>query len=232
MNGPRRTGKVIAPQLVIGLLLLVAGIALLLDNFGIVESHSILRFWPTGLILIGLVSIVQAQRTPGRVAGLFWTFIGVWLLLGNLGVLRLRILDLWPVPVILVGAYMIWQALSGPERPSGADDTTFSAMAVLGGVGRKINSRNFRGGDATALLGGVKVDLQDAQIGGEEAVVDVFAFWGGIEMSVPEGWAVVNQVFALLGGADDRTRPSPAPSPKRLVIRGFCLMGGVEIKSA
>lgn len=232
MNGPQRAGNVAAPQLIIGLLLLVAGVALLLDNFGLVRAYAILRFWPCGLMLIGLVSVAQAQRTAGRVAGLFWIFIGTWLLLGNLGIFRLEIWDLWPIPVVLAGAYMIWQAIHGPDRPTGAQDSTFSALAVMAGVGRKINSAEFKGGDATALLGGVKIDLHDARIGGDEAVIDVFAFWGGIEMVVPEGWAVVNRVVALLGGADDRTRPSADPKPKRLVIRGLCLMGGVEIKSA
>ncbi len=232
MNGSRHTGNVIAPQLIIGLLLLVAGVALLLDNFGLVHAYRILRFWPCGLILIGLAGLAQAQRTAGRVAALFWTFIGTWLLLGNLHIIRLALWDLWPVPVVMAGAYMIWQAIHGPDRPPGNRDSTFSALAVMGGVGRKINSPEFKGGDATALLGGLKIDLHDARIGGDEAVIDVFAFWGGIEMMVPDGWAVINRVVAVLGGADDRTRPSADPAPKRLVIRGVCLMGGVEIKNA
>jgi predicted membrane protein len=232
MNGSRRPGNLVAPQLIIGLLLLVAGVALLLENFGVMEAHVILRLWPCGVVLIGLGILAQAPSTASRIAGLFWIFIGTWLLLGNLGILRLRIFDLWPVPVVMAGAYMIWQAINGPSRPSGAQESTFSALAVMGGVGRKINSPEFKGGDATALLGGLKIDLHDAQIGGEEAVIDVFAFWGGIEMVIPEGWAVINRVVAVLGGADDRTRPSADPNPKRLVVRGVCLMGGVEIKSA
>ena len=105
-------------------------------------------------------------------------------------------------------------------------------IPVVYGVGRKINAQNFRGGEATALLGGVKIDLHDAAITAEEAVIDVFAFWGGIEIAVPDGWAVVNRVVAVLGGAEDRTRPPVSPTAKRLVIRGICIMGGVEIKSA
>ncbi len=232
MTGSPRARNVVAPQLIVGLLLLAGGVALLLDNFGVMHAHVILRLWPAGLILIGLASLVQAERAAGRVAGLFWIFIGTWLLLVNLGVLRLRVWDLWPVPVVMAGAYMIWQAIHGSDRPRGAQESTFSALAVMAGVGRKINSPEFKGGDATALLGGIKIDLHDAQIGGDEAVIDVFAFWGGIEISVPDGWSVINRVVAVLGGADDRTRPATDPASKRLVIRGVCLMGGVEIKSA
>jgi len=233
MNRVPRTSNVLAPQLIIGFLLLVAGIVLLLDNFGLMHAHAVLRYWPAGLILIGLGVVAQAQRAAGRVSGLFWILIGVWLLLGNIGVLRLEIWDLWPIPIVIVGGYLIWQAVHGPDKPSDRErESHFSALAVMGGVGRKINSRAFTGGEATALLGGVKIDLRDAVIAADEAVIDVFAFWGGIELAVPEGWAVVNRVVAVLGGAEDRTRPPTTPVAKRLVIRGICVMGGVELKTA
>jgi predicted membrane protein len=233
MNGTPRRPHVVAPQLIIGFLLLVAGVILLLGNFGVLHAHAVLRYWPTGLILIGLAVMAQAQRAAGRVSGLVWIFIGVWLLLGNLGMVRLDLFDLWPIPIVLIGGYLVWQAIHGPDKPADRErESHFSALAVMGGVGRKINSQEFTGGEATALLGGVKIDLHDAGMAGEEAVIDIFAFWGGIEISVPQGWSVVNQVVAFLGGADDRTRPSTAPSPKRLVIRGICVMGGVDIKSA
>ncbi|HSL23590.1 MAG TPA: DUF5668 domain-containing protein [Vicinamibacterales bacterium] len=225
------TVRTVTPQLIIGLLLLAGGGALLLDNFGVLEAWYIIRLWPVGLILIGLAMALQAHRAAGRVAGFFWMFLGVWLLLGNLGVLRLEFFDLWPVPIVLAGGYLIWQSIR-PDAPGPRDqDSTFSALAVMAGVGRKINSPDFKGGEATALLGGVKIDLQDAGITAREAVIDVFAFWGGIEIFVPDGWMVVNRVVAILGGADDRTRPSTDPTAKRLVIRGVCVMGGVDIKT-
>lgn len=225
--------QVLSPQLIIGVALLVFGAALLLDNFGLLNAWYIIRLWPAGLIVLGLAMFLQAHRVAGRVGGAFWMFIGVWLLLGNLRIIRLAIWDLWPVPLVIAGGYLIWQAVNGRTRPEDLEgEKTFSALAVLGGVGRKINSSDFRGGEATALLGGCKIDLRDADIAAGEAVIDVFAFWGGIEMSIPSGWAVVNRVTPVLGGADDHTRPPTVPNPKRLVVRGLCVMGGVEIKSA
>lgn len=233
MNEARRPSNVLAPQLIIGFLLLVAGVALLLGNFGLMDARSVLRYWPSGLILIGIAQIAQARRAAGRVSGLFWIFLGTWLLLGNLHVLRLDLWDLWPIPIVVVGGYMIWQAVHGPDTPADRNvESHFSALAVMGGVVRKISSQDFTGGEATALLGGVKVDMHKATIAADEAVIDVFAFWGGIEMVVPEGWTVVNRVVAVLGGADDRSRPATGPGAKRLVIRGICVMGGVEIKNA
>lgn len=233
MNGAGRRRSIAAPQLIIGFLMLVAGILLLLDNFGLVHARLVLRYWPAGLILIGIALMLQAQRAAGRVSGLFWILLGAWLLLGNIGLLRLDLWDLWPVPIVMIGAYLVWQAIHGPDQPLDRErESQFSALAIMGGVGRKISSPAFTGGEATALLGGVKIDLHEAAIAADEAVIDVFAFWGGVELAVPEGWAVVNRVVAVLGGADDRTRPATSADAKRLVIRGICLMGGVEIKTA
>ncbi len=82
-----------------------------------------------------------------------------------------------------------------------------SAMAILSGVNRGNNSRAFRGGDLTAIMGGCDIDLRQAAINGD-AVIDVFAVWGGIEIRVPEDWSVVFHVTPLLGGVEDKTRPS------------------------
>lgn len=239
MNGqPVGTGagagaRGITPQLIIGLLLLVAGSALLLDNFGVLESWYIIRLWPIGLILMGLAMFLQAQRAAGHFAGGFWMFVGLWLLLGNLRVLRLHVFDLWPVPLVLIGGYLIYQAVQGPSASRDrSNESMFSALAVMAGINRKVTAVDFRGGEATAVMGGCKIDLRDATIASDEAAIDVFAFWGGIELLVPTGWVVVNRIVPVLGGADDKTSPSTDPSPKRLVLRGVCVMGGVEIKHA
>jgi predicted membrane protein len=79
-------------------------------------------------------------------------------------------------------------------------------------------------------MGGVMLDLRKARMTGE-AVLDVFAMWGGVELQVPESWAVDVRVTPLLGGVEDRTRPATDPSAPRLVLRGTVLMGGVEIKN-
>ena len=64
-------------------------------------------------------------------------------------------------------------------------------------------------------MGGCEVDLRDARIANGPAVIDVFAFWGGVDIRVPPDWEVDGQVTAILGGFDNRTgtgagRPQPA----------------------
>ena len=62
------------------------------------------------------------------------------------------------------------------------------------------------------------------------SVVDLFVMWGGVEIWVPPDWAVSNQVGLLMGGAEDKSTGTQ-DARHRLVVRGFVLMGGVEIKT-
>ena len=59
----------------------------------------------------------------------------------------------------------------------------------------------------------------------------MFAWWGGIEITVPPDWAVSNQVVVFMGGADDRV---PARRTRAIAwwCAGFVVMGGVEIKTS
>ena len=52
-----------------------------------------------------------------------------------------------------------------------------------------------------------------------------------IEIRVPEDWTVVSRVVPLMGGVDDKTRPPQSATAHRLVLRGFAIMGGIEIKN-
>ena len=73
-------------------------------------------------------------------------------------------------------------------------------------------------------MGGCDIDLRQAAINGD-AVIDVFAVWGGIEIRVPEDWAVAFNVTPLLGGVEDKTRPSLGSSQHRLTVRGLVVVG-------
>ena len=48
---------------------------------------------------------------------------------------------------------------------------------------------------------------------------------------MPEDWAVESRVTPLLGGVEDKTRPPQGATRARLLLRGFAIMGGVEIKN-
>jgi predicted membrane protein len=92
-------------------------------------------------------------------------------------------------------------------------------------------SRPFRGADLNAVMGGVKLDLTDARMEGESAVIDVFAFWGGVEIYVPPDWSVTSRMTTLLGGFIDKRRPTSVVPTKTLILRGMIVMSGIEVKN-
>ena len=102
-------------------------------------------------------------------------------------------------------------------------------MAFMSGIRRTVTSQDFQGGELTAIMGGCEIDLRQASIKSGEAVLDVFAFWGGIDLKVPLDWSVDLAGTPLLGGFDDKTRPPQGGSTKRLVIKGYAIMGGIQI---
>lgn len=234
MVPPRRY---VTAQLVIGLVVLALGAAILLDNLGHPIGRYALQYWPAVLIVIGVSKILQARNMPGAIGGGIFIFAGAWLLGTRLGLIDQsfwRVLrTYWPLILVAVGVSTIWRAVTrqGRDERELADSRDLvSSSAFLGGLKRVNASPNFKGGEATAVMGGVMLDLRKAQISGE-AVLDVFAMWGGVELQVPEAWAIDLRVTPLLGGVDDKTRSVTDPAAPRLVVRGTVLMGGVEIKN-
>ena len=80
-------------------------------------------------------------------------------------------------------------------------------------------SRPFRGADLSAVMGGIKLDLTDARMEGDSATIEVFAFWGGIEIYVPPDWTVTSKVTTLLGGFIDKRRPTSVVPTKTLIVQ-------------
>jgi predicted membrane protein len=237
------------------------GVIFLLGNMGFLDVDRILRFWPVILIALGAFRIVESGDDYGQSSGIFWVVIGGFLLLGTLGILRVAFHQLWPVFLIGLGVLMLWRSAlakrgrlgftetdtkwetknaegGGTTAEPPTDSTTassnshFTATAIFGGFDRRINSQDFRGGDATTVFGGCKIDLRGASItAGHEPVITVFALFGGIEIRVPDDWTVVSEVELILGGFDDKKTEQPKVESKRLIIRGTVIMGGIEVRN-
>jgi predicted membrane protein len=227
--------SIIAPRLILGIGIILMGILFLLGNLDLIDPHEYFQFWPTFLILIGIAYIIQCHNGSGRVWGIILVFIGTAMLLHRLHFIQFSLWSYWPVLLIVVGIMMImkasshWRNFQVPPSENADANSYIKAIAVMGGFKRSNSSQEFKGGELTAIMGGLEIDLRDASIKGE-AIIDIFAMMGGVEMRVPEDWLVVVEGFPFMGGYEDKTRP-PKVSTKRLVIKGIAVMGGVEIKN-
>jgi len=229
------------PQLVLGMIAIFLGVIFTLNNVGVINSEDYLRYWPSLLIIYGLVNLFERQTTSGRFWAATWAFVGIILLLNNLEITRVSIWDYWPLLLVLIGFGMMrggitrhrrFRGFSGAiasENVGTEENSVINGVAILGGYRRTNNSQDFRGGELTAIMGGAELDLRDASIKQGEAVLDIFAFWGGAKIRVPDDWSVSLQGVPILGGFEDKTRPPKTDTGKRLVIKGYAIMGGAEI---
>lgn len=247
--------RTITPRTVVGISIALIGVALTLDRLGISEAARILRYWPVAIMLFGALMFVQARDGRDQFRGIVFAGIGTWLLLNTLGLMSVRIWELfWPVVLILIGIGLTLQggrrggrrsgfrAPFGPPADAVADQGEIVSMfAVMSNVKRASSAPRFRGGDVVAFMGGGQLDLRLATIPpGEEAVLDILTVMGGVDLWVPSHWEVSTPLLPFMGGVDDKRLP-PLPSdvnapPQgtaagRLVLRGFVMMGGVNIKS-
>jgi hypothetical protein len=216
---------------ILGLGVLTLGLVMLLDNFGIVNGEDLAAYWPVFLILVGISHLVRPEGSRRVFAGVVWIAIGAVVLLSNLGYISFEIWDLWPVVLLLIGGRLIVRPFISRRLTTGENIGVFEATAILGGANRRLSAANFQGGDATALLGGCEIDLRDCGSEGGPAEINTFAFWGGIEIRVPQDWEVEVRGLALLGAYEDKTRSTPGEGRKVLIIRGTAIMAGVEINN-
>ena len=94
-----------------------------------------------------------------------------------------------------------------------------------------MTSQNFQGGQVSAIFGGVELDLRDAVLGSEEAVIEATVVCGGIELRVPKDWRVNIRTTTMFGGAENnRPQPSAADAKGELTITGTVVCGGIEVR--
>jgi len=85
--------------------------------------------------------------------------------------------------------------------------------------------------NAIAIMGGVSLDLTQARFAEAETTINVFAFWGGVDIIVPEDVTVVVSGIGFMGAFDNRTTVTPTiPGGPVVRITGLALMGGVDVK--
>ncbi len=103
--------------------------------------------------------------------------------------------------------------------------------AIFSGVKKNVLSKNFKGGDVVAIMGGAEINITKADIG-SKAVIDIFTMFGGTKIIVPPDWDVQNNVVAIFGGVDDKRPPSSITNLSKVIyLEGTCIFGGIEIRS-
>jgi hypothetical protein len=227
----------ITPQLVFGLFVMGLGLILGLDSLGLANAGYVLRFWPTGLILLG-VMIASRPEGHSRFWGFVWIIVGSWLLMRSLGVVRVGFWQLfWPTLLVLLGGNLVLKTLrqsghlSAEPLLSGAE----RLFAIMSESRRRFDGKPFPGATMTAFMGGCVLDLRRAVVPpGETRVVEVFGVMVGHEIKAPQEWNVTLDVTPIMGDVKDKRVPSVTPpplagAPPTLIVRGSVVMGELKV---
>jgi hypothetical protein len=244
-------------RIFIGMALVALGILFTLDNLGLLDAEDYLRFgWPVALMAFGALNLAGRRSGRGRTWGMVALIAGMALMGQRLGLWRADVRAFTPLLLVFLGGYLVWQSTRGDDggrrrerarewrssfeqanvdrgtasAPTIDSGESISAVAVLAGFDRRVTSAAFRGGELTAVLGGGQIDMREAIPAGGQAVIDVFALMGGLEIRVPDSWSIEVQATPVLGAIRD-TRPAASSSGPRLIVRGLVFLGGVEFKS-
>lgn len=215
------------PQVVLGIVIVVIGIAALLGALGVVDvslGQILGTWWPMVIVAIGFAALLGAPRAwLGPVVVIA---IGVFFQLSNLDLIEVDLFELvLPVVIILVGLSLITRIGS-----HSTDERTINSAVMWWGSERKTTSQDFRGGSLSAIMGGIDVDLRQAGVV-DRAEISVFVLWAGVEIKVPPTWRVQVGGLPVLGGWDDKTVVPADPHAPVLVVNVTAIMGGVEIKN-
>jgi len=229
-----------------GFIIIIIGFAFLLNNIGLDIPRWIFS-WSNFLILLGV--FIGVRRNFKGIGWLVLILVGAYNTLIRIPGLDIELSKYaLGFGLVIVGCFLIFRPkrdyIAKKKDKKRADfegiadkDTinnndVIDVMAVFGGSHQTIYTKNFQGGDVTAVFGGADIVMTQADFP-ETVSLDVTAVFGGIKLIVPQNWAIKSNVTALFGSVEDkRSHVMPvAELKKTLILDGTALFGGIEIKS-
>jgi len=98
-------------KLVVGVVLLGAGLAAFLDTADIWDSSSLWSYWPLLLLALGAAGEIDAIRQRRRDGSYIVLAIGVWMCADTFGFFGLSRGETFPLAVVVAGLCLILHAL-------------------------------------------------------------------------------------------------------------------------
>jgi len=217
-----------------GLILILLGVLFLLDQMGRADFGDLVsRWWPLILIAAGLWQLISSDFRE-LAGGLFLIILGTIIQLAKLEILGRHLWRyIWPALIIGLGLWVLLGAFrrSSAPRLSGSKEDDLDAFAIFAGLNRRVESQNFHGGKATAILGGIELDLTPVRLAEPKAALDLTAIMGGIDIRVPRHIRVELNGNPVLGGIENKHNFAPGSAPEQtLSIKATAILGGIDIK--
>ena len=238
-------------RLVSGLILILIGIFLVGINVGLVPGNinEVIFTWPTFVIILGIIGLFNKNI----LFGLMLSFTGLFFLLPHLAqvmpdtfywVGENFVSTFWPVLLILLGIvliiywlkpskeYVLYRQWEKKKTYKQKKNHAFSRSAIFGSGKEIVPDGEFKGGEATAVFGGITLDLRKTSLPEGETHLEVSAVFGKFLVLVPETWYVESHLDSVFGDfQDNRISNENIDKSRKLIIEGECVFGGGELKN-
>jgi predicted membrane protein len=214
-------------HLIIGVVILMLGVILLLDQIGFLEADKIFLFWPLILIYVGVNRLQRRRNATGTFWGAFMVLLGISFQLQELGFSHIHFGTIWPVFLICVGILLILQRYErhgrwypptpgappgAPESPgsippSGNPGPVESNFAPEAGAGADESQRANPGGSGMHWKGfpdPTRAGWTDAGAwydSSEPRLNVVNIFWGGKRRLITKRF-MGGEIVTIFGGFD------------------------------
>ena len=133
--------------------------------------------------------------------------------------------------ILILGlGILLGRSIPTGANPSAGAEARLDQSAVLGKFEYRNTAESFRGGEAKAVMGELRLDLREATMEADEAVIEVTVVMGHMVIRVPDNWTILAENETVLGETDNRAEFGPEQD-KRLVLRGDVVMGQLEIRN-
>ena len=230
MNSLGVSGRTLA-----GLILAVVGTILLLTSIGVGGEYSLFRWIPSLFIILGAWALVR-NRFRSATGPLMVIVIAAVVQFALIGGVQSEVF--WAVALIAIGLAII---AGGTRRKrnkarrhtvafESVDESSIDTFTVFGSANRNVESKDFRGGEVTALMGTVVLDLRDAVIAEKPARLETSAIMGQVKLKVPAEWRIHIENTTMMGETNDKRRFAHVDDRDiDLVISGSVVMGSLEI---
>lgn len=225
----------------LGLFLILLGFGLLMDQMGYMDFGSIMGlYWPVILIVLGISGLFD--KGSSKTGSLILLALGILFQLNRLDYIEVNVFRLFfPVILIIMGLNIIFtkgiRKHSSPVEPEkwsaqNVDmENTVNLFVLFSGSSSRNQSMDFKGGKATAVFGGIELDLREARLKDNQGFLDITALFGGVEIRVPDNWRVEMQATPLLGRIDNSTKPNPGSDAPVMKITGTAIFGGIDVSN-
>ncbi len=219
----------------LGAILIILGGLFLLNSLEIFDFRfsRIFISWPFFFFIIGLYILFNTEK---KILGAILSGLGGLFLLPRIfSWIHIDWSVVFPILLIAVGLYIILHRRKNLELRRGQiREDTFDDISIFGGGDKIVTSKNFKGGNITAIFGGSEINMTSCELAEGINNIDIFAMFGGTTIIVPKNWNVVVSVTSILGGFSNKGIKDPTveiDTSRSLVIKGLVIFGGGEVKN-